>query len=228
MYERCVFGDASVARMADAPGMRERTLTVGTSSKLLCLSGWRVGWIAGPPALVAAIRSLHSYTTYCAPTPLQLGVAAALESIADEADAATRERARDAASRADEGGGESARRDAAAKATRGVIAPDDTARRMGANATTLGAALRDAGLLVCPPRGGYFLVADVSPLGLTSVEYCRRLAREAKVAAVPLDVFFDGEGEDFPNVLVRFAVCKRAETIEACAEAIRAHPVRGD
>ena len=99
---------------------------------------------------------------------------------------------------------------------------------MGANATTLGAALRDAGLLVCPPRGGYFLVADVSPLGLTSVEYCRRLAREAKVAAVPLDVFFDGEGKDFPNVLVRFAVCKRAETIEACAAAIRAHPVRGD
>ena len=228
VYERCVFGDASVARMADAPGMRERTLTVGTSSKLLCLSGWRVGWIAGPPALVAAIRSLHSYTTYCAPTPLQLGVAAALESIADEADAATRERARDAASRADEEGGERARRDAAAKATRGVVAPDDAARRMGANATTLGAALRDAGLLVCPPRGGYFLVADVSPLGLTSVEYCRRLAREAKVAAVPLDVFFDGEGKDFPNVLVRFAVCKRAETIEACAAAIRAHPVRGD
>lgn len=228
VYERCVFGDASVARMADAPGMRERTLTVGTSSKLLCLSGWRVGWIAGPPALVAAIRSLHSYTTYCAPTPLQLGVAAALESIADEADAATRERARDAASRADEERGERARRHAAAKATRGVVAPDDAARRMGANATTLGAALRDAGLLVCPPRGGYFLVADVSPLGLTSVEYCRRLAREAKVAAVPLDVFFDGEGEDFPNVLVRFAVCKRAETIEACAAAIRAHPVRGD
>ena len=129
VYERCVFGDASVARMADAPGMRERTLTIGTSSKLLCLSGWRVGWIVGPPALVAAIRSLHSYTTYCAPTPLQLGVAAALESIADEADAATRERARDAASRADEEGGERARRDAAAKATRGVVAPDDAARR---------------------------------------------------------------------------------------------------
>ena len=119
VYERCVFGDASVARMADAPGMRERTLTIGTSSKLLCLSGWRVGWIVGPPALVAAIRSLHSYTTYCAPTPLQLGVAAALESIADEADAATRERARDASSRAAEEGGERARRDAAAKATRG-------------------------------------------------------------------------------------------------------------
>jgi len=41
------------------------------------------------------------------------------------------------------------------------------------NVRALAAALRDAGLVVFPPDGGYFLVADVSALGMTSAEYCR-------------------------------------------------------
>lgn len=258
VYERCTFGeDVEVTRMANVAGMRNRTLTVGTSSKLLCLSGWRVGWMTGPPGLIGGIRMMHSYATFCAPTPLQLGVAAALERIADQADTATRSRARaaaeavhEAASEGAEGGhatGESAVTDgdgtegrgtraaaAAAIALGGALTPDSTASVMANNAEVLGAALREVGLRVFKPRGGYFLVADVSPLGggeagaLTSVEYCRRLAHgPAKVAAVPLDVFYDPAAPSpCPSTYVRFAVCKKPETIAACAAAIRAHPVQ--
>jgi len=112
----------------------------------------------------------------------------------------------------------------------GALTPDATAVVMAANAAALGAALRDVGLVVFPPKGGYFLVASVSPLGpaMTSVEYCKRLAHGgAKVAAVPLDVFYDHRGAagEPPRTLVRFAVCKRAETITAACAAIRANPV---
>jgi N-succinyldiaminopimelate aminotransferase len=284
VYERCTFGgggggggeEVEVVRMADVSGMQERTLTIGTSSKLLCLSGWRVGWMVGPPQLVGAIRMMHSYATFCAPTPLQLGVAAALEGIADEADSLTRARARAAAQAghsgnrgtaaawvagaagawagaADAAGGDASSAAppapggtgaagqgtqaaaAAAIARGGALTPDATAAVMADNAAVLAAALADVGLRVFTPRGGYFLVADVAPLALTSVEYCRQLAHgPAKVAAVPLDVFYDPASvPPPPTTYVRFAVCKKPETIAACAAAIRANPVtaggaRGD
>ena len=36
------------------------------------VSGWRVGWITGPARLVEAARVVHAYSTFCAPTPLQV------------------------------------------------------------------------------------------------------------------------------------------------------------
>ena len=82
VYERKVFGGRTEVRLADFPGMRERTLTLGTASKLFSLTGWRVGWVTGPAALLAGVRTVHSYSTFCAPTPLQAGVAAALRDAA--------------------------------------------------------------------------------------------------------------------------------------------------
>ncbi|EDQ89794.1 uncharacterized protein MONBRDRAFT_24909 [Monosiga brevicollis MX1] len=70
--------------LAALPGMRERTLVVGSASKLLALTGWRVAWVLGPAAMVKAIGGMHAYTTYAAPTPLQLAVAAAIESACDD------------------------------------------------------------------------------------------------------------------------------------------------
>eukprot|EP01012_Entosiphon_sulcatum_P032688 TRINITY_DN4153_c0_g1_i1.p2 TRINITY_DN4153_c0_g1~~TRINITY_DN4153_c0_g1_i1.p2 ORF type:complete len:389 (+),score=49.65 TRINITY_DN4153_c0_g1_i1:1261-2427(+) len=66
-------------RLASLTGMHERTLTVGSAGKMFSLTGWRVGWLTGPPDLISPLRTCHSYTTFCAPTPLQMGVAAALD-----------------------------------------------------------------------------------------------------------------------------------------------------
>ena len=212
VYERCTFGgfdgdgghgeSDAFPRMMDSTRMADRTVTIGTASKLLALTGWRVGWITGPPAVVAGVKTMKSYTTFCAPTPLQLGVAAALNKIADDAEAE----------------GVSA------------VSSDEAAAAMAENVRVLSLALTDAGLRVIRPDGGYFLVADVSDLGLTSVEYCKRLATEAKVASIPMVVFYDpgADGASAPDNFVRFAVCKKPETVRACAEAIRANPVRGE
>ena len=242
VYERCAFDkETPMTRIADVEtetetqkNLRARTLVVGSASKLLCLSGWRVGWVVGPKPLIAALRTMHAYATFCAPTPLQLGVAAALTKIADDADAATRRRAADASRLPPEEGTpaftETARRrEAAFACTRGRLVPDAVAGVIASNVSVLSRALADSGVAPFAPSGGYFLVVDVSDTGLAATEYCKALATgPARVACVPMDVFFDSKrdsAKDIPRNLVRFAVCKSSETIEKCAEAIRNNPV---
>jgi len=54
-------------------------LLVGGVSKAYGMAGWRLGWAAGPPELIAAMRTLQQYTYVCAPTPAQHGALAAFE-----------------------------------------------------------------------------------------------------------------------------------------------------
>ena len=187
VYERCAFDKETPDdenrrrrnRNRNRKNLRARTLVVGSASKLLCLSGWRVGWVVGPKPLIAALRTMHAYATFCAPTPLQLGVAAALTKIADDADAATRSRAASAASLSPEErnafsfGSETRRREAAFACTRGCLAPDSVARVIASNVAVLSRALVDSGVAPFAPSGGYFLVADVASTGLAATEYCR-------------------------------------------------------
>jgi N-succinyldiaminopimelate aminotransferase len=82
VYEHCVFpGNGAWHRqLAAVEGMRERTLTISSGGKLFGLTGWRVAWTYGPAALVGPVSAAHTHLTFNAPTPLQVGVAAALES----------------------------------------------------------------------------------------------------------------------------------------------------
>jgi len=78
VYEHAVFPPLQHQRLADLPGMRERTVTVSSAGKLFSLTGWRVAWAYGPARLMAPLNYAHIHMTYCAPTPLQAGIAAAL------------------------------------------------------------------------------------------------------------------------------------------------------
>jgi aminotransferase len=64
--------------------MRERTVTISGASKTFSVTGWRVGWIAAPPALTDAIRKVHDFLTVGAPAPLQEGIAVALDQLGEE------------------------------------------------------------------------------------------------------------------------------------------------
>eukprot|EP00756_Hemistasia_phaeocysticola_P022224 Hpha_TRINITY_DN15820_c1_g18::TRINITY_DN15820_c1_g18_i1::g.187177::m.187177 len=81
VYEACVFPGSNVThrRIVDLPGMGERTITIAGASKLLSLTGWRIGWVTGDPDLIAGLRTVQSYMSYSAPHPLQAGCAAAIE-----------------------------------------------------------------------------------------------------------------------------------------------------
>jgi N-succinyldiaminopimelate aminotransferase len=60
------------------PGMRERTIVLGSLGKSFSLTGWKVGWAIAPAPLAAAVRSAHQFASFCAATPLQVAAAAAL------------------------------------------------------------------------------------------------------------------------------------------------------
>ena len=60
------------------PGMRERTIVLGSLGKSFSFTGWKVGWAIAPAPLAAAVRSAHQFATFCAPTPLQVAAAAGL------------------------------------------------------------------------------------------------------------------------------------------------------
>ncbi|WRZ91632.1 pyridoxal phosphate-dependent aminotransferase [Streptomyces sp. NBC_01007] len=78
VYEHLVFDDAEHVPLAGLPGMRERTVTIGSAGKTFSFTGWKVGWVTAPPALVSAVRSAKQFLTYVASGPFQYAVAEAL------------------------------------------------------------------------------------------------------------------------------------------------------
>jgi arginine:pyruvate transaminase len=56
---------------AGLPGMAARTLTVGSLSKSHAMTGSRLGWVAGPTAVIARLVTLATHTTYGVPGYIQ-------------------------------------------------------------------------------------------------------------------------------------------------------------
>ncbi|MFD7897089.1 pyridoxal phosphate-dependent aminotransferase [Streptomyces sp. NPDC059743] len=77
VYEHLVFEGEHVP-IASFPGMRERTLTISSAGKTFSFTGWKVGWVTGPPKLVTAVRSAKQFLTYVASGPFQYAIAEAL------------------------------------------------------------------------------------------------------------------------------------------------------
>ena len=77
VYEHLVFEGVHVP-IATLPGMAERTLTVSSIGKTHSVTGWKIGWAAGPAELIARLRSVKQFLTFAGGTPLQHAAAAAL------------------------------------------------------------------------------------------------------------------------------------------------------
>jgi N-succinyldiaminopimelate aminotransferase len=73
-----VFGGARHVSIATLPGMRQRTLVIGSAGKTFNVTGWKVGWICGPAPLVSAVRTAKQFLTYVNGGPFQPAVAAGL------------------------------------------------------------------------------------------------------------------------------------------------------
>jgi aspartate/methionine/tyrosine aminotransferase len=80
----------------------------------------------------------------------------------------------------------------------------------------LSAALRKVGFALLPCEGTYFVTGSIKNLtNEADAEFCKRLTREAGVAAIPLSAFY---AEDAPADLVRFAFCKKESVLESAIE----------
>jgi aspartate/methionine/tyrosine aminotransferase len=76
--EGILFDGRRLSHPAALPGMRERTLIVGSVAKELRMIGWRVGWVAGPAAAITGVARAHIYNVVAPPGIAQAGAAAAL------------------------------------------------------------------------------------------------------------------------------------------------------
>ncbi|HTO39902.1 MAG TPA: aminotransferase [Rhizomicrobium sp.] len=79
VYEHLVFDGRAHIPLMSLPGMRERTVRCGSAGKMFSLTGWKVGWVSGPPAAIEVVAKAHQFLTFTTPPALQLGIAHALE-----------------------------------------------------------------------------------------------------------------------------------------------------
>lgn len=64
MYEHLVYDDFKFCTPAQVePGLYDRTLTTNGVSKAYCMTGWRIGYAAGPVELIGAMRKIQSQST---------------------------------------------------------------------------------------------------------------------------------------------------------------------
>jgi len=184
VYEHMAFdADRPHLPIATLPGMRERTLTLGSAGKTFAFTGWKVGWATGPAELVSAARGIKQFLTYVSGGPFQYAVATGL-ALPDAYFAGLRD-------------GLAAKRD------------------------RLCAGLASVGLEVYRPRGTYFVLTDVRPLGYDDgMAFCLDLPRRAGVVAIPAGVFYDDQSVGRP--LVRWAFCKRDEVLDDAVARLRA------
>ncbi|MDR3270772.1 MAG: aminotransferase class I/II-fold pyridoxal phosphate-dependent enzyme [Peptococcaceae bacterium] len=65
---------------ASLPGMKDRTLYVGSFSKSYAMTGWRIGYLAGHPELLQGMLKIHQYVIMCASRMAQTAALEALRS----------------------------------------------------------------------------------------------------------------------------------------------------
>jgi aminotransferase len=78
IYEYIVYDGNRHVSLASIGDMSERTVTISGMSKTFSITGWRIGYVVAEKRLTHAIRTIHDYSTVCAPTPLQKAATVAL------------------------------------------------------------------------------------------------------------------------------------------------------
>lgn len=175
VYEHLTFDGWKHIPLMTLPGMRERCLRIGSAGKTFSLTGWKIGYISGPAALVKIAAKAHQNLTFTSAPNLQRAVAVGL-----------------------------AKEDSYFAG----LSSDLAARR-----DRLSEGLAALGFTVLPAQGSYFVTADFTFLGLgmDDVAFCRHITEHARVAAIPVSAFYEG---DAPRSYARFAFCKKFDVLD--------------
>ncbi|NDJ59717.1 MAG: aminotransferase class I/II-fold pyridoxal phosphate-dependent enzyme, partial [Chloroflexi bacterium] len=78
VYEHLIFDGAQHIPIATLPEMFERTVTIGSLGKSFSVTGWKVGWVYGPPELMVGVARAHQFITFAVNHPAQSAAAYAL------------------------------------------------------------------------------------------------------------------------------------------------------
>ncbi len=178
-YAEIYFDGNPPPSILQVPGAKEIAIEFSSLSKSYNMAGWRIGFAAGNPRLIAALAKIKSYLDYGAFTPIQVAATTALNG-PQECVGEIRQRYKD-------------RRD------------------------VLIEGLARAGWHVPTPNASMFVWAPLPPdfASLGSLEFCKQLLTEAKVAAAP-GIGFGAGGEGF----VRFALIENRQRLRQAARNI--------
>lgn len=78
IYGELTYGRDHVS-VPSVPGLYERTVLIGGFSKAFAMTGWRLGYVLGPEAIIAQMTKIHQYAIMCAPTMSQHAAVEALK-----------------------------------------------------------------------------------------------------------------------------------------------------
>ena len=78
IYDRLVYGVEHVS-FPSLPNMQRRTVLLQGMSKTYAMTGWRIGYAAGPEEIIHGLLKVHQYTIMSAPTPAQVAGMRALQ-----------------------------------------------------------------------------------------------------------------------------------------------------
>ena len=97
VWEAVVFDGRRHRPLIGYPGMRQRTVKIGSAGKMFGMTGWKVGFLCAAPALTRALAGAHQFLTFTTPPNLQEAVAFGLSEPGDwfEAMPAGLQRSRD-------------------------------------------------------------------------------------------------------------------------------------
>ena len=78
-YDFLIYDDLSHFSLASVPELKEWLITCRSFSKMYCMTGWRVGYMAAAARIVDQVLKVHDAFAICAPTISQYGALAALK-----------------------------------------------------------------------------------------------------------------------------------------------------
>ncbi|MBQ7266307.1 MAG: aminotransferase class I/II-fold pyridoxal phosphate-dependent enzyme [Firmicutes bacterium] len=79
IYSELTYGENKHVSIASFEGMREKTIVLNGFSKSYAMTGWRLGYAAGPEAIISAMMKIHQYCIMCAPTTSQQAAVEAIK-----------------------------------------------------------------------------------------------------------------------------------------------------
>ncbi|MGJ3247708.1 MAG: pyridoxal phosphate-dependent aminotransferase [Elainellaceae cyanobacterium] len=170
IYEKILYDGAEHLSIgAIGPEIYNHTLISNGFAKAYAMTGWRIGYLAGPEPIIKAVSSLQGHSTSNVCTFAQYGAIAAYEGPQDCVQTML-----------------------SAFATRRQVIIDGLNSMPGLTSQT--------------PNGAFYVFANISKTGLSSLEFCEALLDEKQVAAIP-GIAFGADDH------VRFSYATDLETI---------------
>lgn len=78
VWEALVYDGAQHRSLMQQPGMRERTVKIGSAGKIFGLTGWKLGWMCAAPPIARVLAKAHQFLTFTSPPHLQWAIAEGL------------------------------------------------------------------------------------------------------------------------------------------------------